>query len=68
MKTTGTSSINIEMQPGKPYLKPRIERVGLIPEETVLGFCKGATTTTNHSSQANCGWGPQLAPCDFEGS
>jgi hypothetical protein len=41
------SKIEIEVissQVRKPYLKPQVERICLLPEEAVLGFCK----TTGH--------------------
>jgi len=40
MKPTELSNSDFEMQLRKSYIKPRIERVSLVPEETVLGGCK----------------------------
>ena len=34
------SNSDFETQIRKSYIKPRIERVSLVPEETVLGGCK----------------------------
>ena len=34
------SNSDFETQLRKSYIKPRIERVSLVPEETVLGGCK----------------------------
>jgi hypothetical protein len=34
------SNSDLEMNLRKSYIKPRIERVSLVPEETVLGGCK----------------------------
>jgi hypothetical protein len=38
------SNNGLETQFRKTYIKPRIERVSLVPEETVLGGCKIAPT------------------------
>ncbi len=43
MKPTELSNSDFEMQLRKSYIKPRIERVSLVPKETVLGGCKIAT-------------------------
>ena len=40
MKPPELSNSDFEMQVRKSYIKPRIERVSLVPEETVLGGCK----------------------------
>jgi len=40
MKPPVLSNSDLEMQIRKSYIKPRIERVSLVPEETVLGGCK----------------------------
>ena len=38
------SNSDLETQLRKSYIKPRIERVSLVPEETVLGGCKNLPT------------------------
>lgn len=43
MKPPELSNSEFEMQLRKSYIKPRIKRVSLVPEETVLGGCKIAT-------------------------
>ena len=40
MKSPELSNSGLETQLRKSYIKPRIERVSLVPDETVLGFCK----------------------------
>ena len=40
MKSPELSNSDLETQHRKSYIKPRIERVSLVPEETVLGGCK----------------------------
>ena len=40
MKSPELSNSGLETQLRKTYIKPRIERVSLVPEETVLGGCK----------------------------
>ena len=39
------SNSDLETQLRKSYVKPRIERVSLVPQETVLGGCKIATSS-----------------------
>ncbi len=40
MKPTELSNSDFEIQVRKSYIKPGIERVRLVAEETVLGGCK----------------------------
>ena len=40
MKSPELSNSGLETQIRKSYIKPGIERVSLVPEETVLGGCK----------------------------
>ena len=42
MKSPELSNSDLETQLRKSYIKPRIERVSLVPEETVLGGCKNS--------------------------
>jgi len=44
MKPTELSNSDFEIQVRKSYIKPKIERVSLVPEETVLGGCKTTST------------------------
>jgi len=67
MKPPELSNSDFEMQIRKSYIKPRIERVSLVPEETVLAFCKGPGVITRDSeSLDNCGIG--IADCIVGGS
>ena len=59
MKPTELSNSDFEMQIRKSYIKPRIERVSLVPEETVLGGCK--------NPDAPDGGGPMAAGCIMVG-
>ena len=59
---------NVEYQSRKPYQKPHIEQVKLVPEETVLGGCK----TTNYpiavvGTEIGCGI-DIFSPCLNDGS
>jgi hypothetical protein len=38
----------------KPYCKPEMERVRLVPEEAVLGGCKVLGAGTGIGVQSNC--------------
>jgi len=42
MKSPELLNSDLETQIRKSYIKPRIERVSLVPEETVLGGCKNS--------------------------
>jgi hypothetical protein len=42
-----------EVRVKKPYTKPRVKRVILVPEEAVLGGCK--TASVSGPATANCG-------------
>jgi len=55
MKSPELSNFDFEMQHRKLYIKPRIERVSLVPEETVLAGCK--------NPDAPLGGGPLWAAC-----
>ena len=61
------SNSDFETQPHKSYIRPGIERVSLVPEETVPAFCKGPSVITRDSqSLDNCGIG--IADCIVGGS
>jgi len=64
MKSTGLSNNNIELQPRKPYIKPMVERVRLVIEETVLALCK--TEFGDGPNSSPCGWIED--PCGSPGS
>jgi len=55
MKPTELSNSDFEMQVRKSYIKPGIERVNLVPEETVLGGCKADNVTSGMSNAPHCG-------------
>jgi len=48
----------------KPYRKPEVKRVRLVPEEAVLGGCKNVGTS-GPPGLANCGL---PSPCSAVGS
>ena len=53
MKSPELSNSGFETQIRKSYTKPRIERVSLVPGETVLGGCK-ITPTGNGPLYTGC--------------
>ena len=53
MKPPELSNSDLEMQLRKSYIKPRVERVRLVIEETVLALCK-----------TDIGPGPNSTPCN----
>ena len=61
MKPPELSNSDFEMQVRKSYIKPGIERVRLVPEETVLGGCKIVEIGSGFLS-VGC-WNGAL-PCD----
>ena len=63
MKTRENQITHDQLQ--KPYVKPRIERVKLVPQETVLGGCKAENIT--HPGADDCD-NPLVATCRIEGS
>jgi len=57
------SNSDFEMQLRKSYIKPRIERVSLVPMETVLGGCKNPNAPEGAGRLFEyCMLGP-IAPC-----
>ena len=48
----------------KPYLKPRLRRVELRPQEAVLGNCKSAAGTVGGGSGGTC----STMTCQSQGS
>ncbi len=68
MKHTELSNSDFEIQVRKSYIKPGIERVRLVPEETVLGGCKTSGYVINSISVSS---GCDLfgtPPCVVDGS
>lgn len=51
----------------KPYQKPQISKIKLVPEEAVLTACKVAAigAPTNHSGQRDC---KETGTCQLKGS
>jgi hypothetical protein len=55
-----------ELAVRKPYVKPGMEKVRLVLDEAVLGFCKTATATGPNAGNITCDFG--TAPCSTAGS
>ena len=68
MKPPELSNSAVEMQVRKSYIKPRIERVNLVPEETVLGGCKTPGLVINQPSVSSGCEILGAAPCITDGS
>jgi len=67
MKPPELSNSDFEMQVRKSYIKPRVEQVRLVPEETVLGGCKTDGYPINTISET-IGCGVPYAACLLDGS
>jgi len=67
MKPPELSNSDFEMQVRKSYIKPKIERVSLVPEETVLGGCKTPDYVIDAIGLA-IGCGIPFAACNVDGS
>jgi len=68
MKPTELSNSDFEMQVRKSYIKPRIERVRLVPEETVLGGCKTPGFEINQELETSGCRILDTSPCFNDGS
>ena len=67
MKPPELSNSDFEMQVRKSYIKPGIERVSLVPEETVLGGCK-TTDYVRDTLGVSIGCGVPFGGCLDDGS
>jgi len=61
MKPIELSNSEVEMQVRKSYIKPGIERVRLVAEETVLGGCKTLGAPGGEGDLSSCTL--SIAPC-----
>ena len=59
-----TENPEVEAPPKKPYMKPRLRRVELRPQEAVLGNCKSMGGTTGGGSGGTC----DMISCQSQGS
>ena len=50
----------------RPYLKPQLEQIQLVPEEAVLVNCKSNTNVGFNAPDHHCNWG--TSPCSAFGS
>lgn len=48
----------------RPYARPQLRRVSLVPDEAVLASCKNATTSGPWSSAAKCNGIPSVCSRD----
>jgi len=64
MKPPELSNSDFEMQVRKSYIKPRIEQVRLVAEETVLGGCKFEGAPGGAGDLSSCT--TSAAPCGTE--
>jgi hypothetical protein len=59
-----TENPKVEAPPKKPYVKPRLRRVELRPQEAVLGACKAMGGTVGGSAGGTC----NTISCQSQGS